>query len=274
MLCALLLCAGLILTSCEEFPFFDGENSEQNGNGNTGEENVGGENTGDNEYAGTMMDRNLGATSAVPGDVGALGLLYQWGRKDPFLGSSSISTSTEAKSTMAWPSPVSSDSSTGKISYATSHPTTFIKRNSSNQDWYYTGSSSTDNTRWTTSENTKSIYDPCPSGWRVPDGDRNGGWSKAKGSSSSFDQTYNSTNKGINFSGAFGSASTIWYTASGYRTDEGGDIKYVGLEGNYWSASPGNTYHAYRLYFNNSGRVTPSDNYFRSFGMAVRCVKE
>ena len=50
--------------------------------------------------AGTMMDRNLGATSATPGDVGALGLLYQWGRKDPFLGSSLISSSTQAKSTI------------------------------------------------------------------------------------------------------------------------------------------------------------------------------
>ena len=28
--------------------------------------------------AGTMMDRNLGATSATPGSVGALGLIYQW----------------------------------------------------------------------------------------------------------------------------------------------------------------------------------------------------
>ena len=44
--------------------------------------------------AGTVMDRNLGATSATPGDIGALGLLYQWGRKDPFLGSSSISSNT------------------------------------------------------------------------------------------------------------------------------------------------------------------------------------
>ena len=60
--------------------------------------------------AGTMMDRNLGATSATPGDVGALGLLYQWGRKDPFLGSSSISESIEAKSTITWSSVVSSDS--------------------------------------------------------------------------------------------------------------------------------------------------------------------
>ena len=125
--------------------------------------------------AGTMMDRNLGATSATPGDVGALGLLYQWGRKDPFLGSSSISSSTLAKSTIAWPSPVSSNSSNGTIEYATAHPTTFITHNSSNCDWYYTGSESTDNTRWTTSDKAKSIYDPCPAGWRVPDGGNNGG---------------------------------------------------------------------------------------------------
>ncbi len=40
--------------------------------------------------AGTMMDRNLGATSANPGEVGSMGLLYQWGRKDPFLGAASV----------------------------------------------------------------------------------------------------------------------------------------------------------------------------------------
>ena len=57
-----------------------------------------------NNGAVVMMDRNLGATSATPGDVGALGLLYQWGRKDPFLGSSSISDDIEAKSTITWPS--------------------------------------------------------------------------------------------------------------------------------------------------------------------------
>ena len=85
--------------------------------------------------AGTMMDRNLGATSATPGDVGALGLLYQWGRKDPFLGGGSISSNTVAKSTGTWPSAVSSDSNTGTIAYATSNPTTFIMRNSNNYDW-------------------------------------------------------------------------------------------------------------------------------------------
>ena len=32
----------------------------------------------------TVLDRNLGATSAVPTDAGTCGLFYQWGRKDPF----------------------------------------------------------------------------------------------------------------------------------------------------------------------------------------------
>lgn len=143
--------------------------------------------------AGTMMDRNLGATSATPGEISALGLLYQWGRKDPFLSSSSISSGTLAKSTIAWPSSVSSNTSNGTIEYAISHPTTFITSNSSNADWYYTGSDSTDNTRW---QSEKTIYDPCPVGWRVPDGGGSGVWSKALGSSSSYTGTYDSTNDG------------------------------------------------------------------------------
>ena len=223
--------------------------------------------------AGTMMDRNLGATSATPGDVGALGLLYQWGRKDPFLSSSSISSNTLAKSTINWPSAVSSNSSNGTIAFATTTPTTFIKYNSSNDDWYYTGSSSTDNTRWTTSESNKSIYDPCPAGWRVPDGGDNGVWSKALGSSSDFEgYPYDSTNEGMNFSGKLGSAATIWYPASGYRYDSDGSLFNVGYGGFYWSASPNILYFAYNLKFN--GRVDPSYLNPRAFGLSVRCLQE
>ena len=225
--------------------------------------------------AGTMMDRNLGATSATPGDVGALGFLYQWGRKDPFLGSSSISESTIASSTITWPLAVKSDQSNGTIAYATANPTTFIKNNTKNYDWYYTGSSSTDDTRWT--ESSKSIYDPCPSGWRVPDGGDNGIWSKALGSSSYFTQSslYDSTNKGMNFSGKFGSASTIWYPASGYRYRGDGSL---GGFGNYdygycWSASPYND-SAYHLGFDSSDSVNPSNSSPRAAGFSVRCVKE
>ena len=223
--------------------------------------------------AGTMMDRNLGATSATPGDVGALGLLYQWGRKDPFLGFSSISDDNEAKSTITWPSVVKSNSSNGTIAYATAHPTTFITLSRSNLDWYYTGDSSTDNTRWTTSERNKSIYDPCPAGWRVPDGGSNGVWSKAIGSSSDFyDYPYDSTNEGMNFSGKFGSVSTIWYHASGYRGSYDGSLDDVGSYGNYWSASHSN-YYAYCLNFDSNGRVYPSSRFNRATGRSVRCLQ-
>ena len=225
--------------------------------------------------AGTMMDRNLGATSATPGDVGALGLLYQWGRKDPFLGSSSISESVDAKSTITWPSYVSSDSNNGTIAYATANPTTFIRFNSNNYDWYYTGSESTDNTRWTTSDKTKSIYDPCPSGWRVPDGGENGVWSKALGSSSYFkdESLYDDSNKGMNFSGKFGLDATIWYPVSGDRYNDG-SLSTVGRSGWYWSTST-DSYHAYQLAFSSSCCVYPlNDGTHRASCLSVRCVRE
>ena len=143
---------------------------------------------------------------------------------------------------------------------------------SNNSDWYYTGSSSTDNTRWTTSESNKSIYDPCPAGWRVPDGGSNGVWSKALGSSSSFGgYPYDSTNKGMNFSGKFGADQTIWYPASGRRLSGDGSLDSVGF-GSYWSASP-DSFFAQYLYFYYDGYVSPSSSNRRARGLSVRCLQ-
>ena len=217
--------------------------------------------------AGTMMDRNLGATSATPGEVGALGLLYQWGRKDPFLGSSSISSRVEAMSTITWPSAVSSSSSHGTISYVTEHPTTFITFNSSsNNDWYYSGGSSTDNTRW---QSAKTIYDPCPAGWRVPDGGSNSVWNKA-----GFDyQHYDSSDKGMLFGAGISSPAT-WYPAAGCRYGyDGWSLYSVGLSGCYWSVTPG-SYNAYSLYFADDGFVDPTSYDYRANGQSVRCLQE
>ena len=105
--------------------------------------------------AGTMMDRNLGATSATPGDVGALGLFYQWGRKDPFLGSSSITTSVQASSTGVWD--INRDSHSSYFVYSVNNPLTILNA----------GYSSDVNMVWNTS---KTITDPCPLGWRIPEG--------------------------------------------------------------------------------------------------------
>ena len=143
-----------------------------------------------NNNAGTMMDRNLGATSATPGSVGALGLLYQWGRKDPFLGSSSISSSVKALSTGTWET--SSTQITNAL--AISNPTTF-----------FTGSSNyLPDANW---QSKKTAFDPCPAGWRVPDGGDNGIWKSAGFAYTTFDDT----NRGISFS--ISSPETTWYPA-------------------------------------------------------------
>ena len=221
--------------------------------------------------AGTMMDRNLGATSATPGDVGALGLLYQWGRKDPFLGSSSISSATVAKSTITWPLTVTSDSINGTIAYATTNPTTFISYNSSNKDWCYTGSYSIDNTRWTTSSSNKSIYDPCPAGWRVPDGGSDGVWSKALSSSASY--SFDNDNKGFDFFEVLGSYPVVWYPTSGIRIDDDGRLSSVGRFGYCWSTSTKSN-SAYILYLSSSGSVDLSEYKYRANGLSVRCVQD
>ena len=215
--------------------------------------------------AGTMMDRNLGATSATPGEVGALGLLYQWGRKDPFLGSSSISNSVESQSTGKFDF-TKSKNATGTITYATEHPTTFITYNDSNYDWYYTGSSSTDNTRW---KSTKTIYDPCPAGWRVLDGGSNGVWAKA-GFLSGF-HSYDSIDKGMLFDIDFSSPAS-WYSAAGYRYYGDGGLFGVGYYGYYWSITPDDSY-VYSLYFRDDGSIIPW-NIYRANGQSVRCLKE
>ena len=202
--------------------------------------------------AGTMMDRNLGATSATPGSVGALGLFYQWGRKDPFLGSSSISSSVKALSTGTWET--SSTQITNEL--AISNPTTF-----------FTGwNNFLPNANW---QSKKTAYDPCPAGWRVPDGGDNGIWKTAGFA----DTTFDSTNRGISFS--ISSSETTWYPASGYLNYGDGVLNSSGKFGYYWSVTPSSSNNACNLYFNYNGGVGPtSSNGNRSYGCSVRCLKE
>ena len=76
----------------------------------------------------------------------------------------------------------------------------------------------------------------------------------------------------MNFSGKFGSASTIWYPASGYRDRYDGGLGSVGDRGDYWSASPSD-YNAYSLFFYSAGFVCSSYDVFRAYGLSVRCLQ-
>lgn len=230
--------------------------------------------------AGSLMDRNLGATSATPGDVQASGLLYQWGRKDPFMGpaytaNASSSNQTQAASTITWPVPATSKSG-GTIAYTIGKPTVFILGNTSSHDWLYSsGSSAPDNTRWAA---TKTIYDPCPPGYRVPDGGTSGVWAKALGSSEQVASasTWDDTGKGMNFSNSsvyYMSASTpLWYPASGFLSTVDGTLNNASSSGYSWSCTPSEA-NAYYFYFANNGHIIPADYSYRACAMPVRCLK-
>ena len=207
--------------------------------------------------AGTMMDRNLGATSATPGDIGAFGLMYQWGRKDPFMGSCALSGTTLAASTGTWNTVLSPST----MDYAEENPMTFIKIN-----WHggYAPVYS-----WHKSESVKGLWDPCPVGYRVPNGGPTGFWATAL-----TETKWDNTNLGCHWTLADGTTAA-WYPAAGCRTSSNGGLNGVGSGVECWSASndPYGSYSSYDLSISRSDVVTASGSN-RSAGSSVRCVKE
>lgn len=237
--------------------------------------------------AGTMMDRNLGATSATPGDAAALGLLYQWGRKDPFLGNSSIpdeSIPYECIPAVSTNSSIWSITTSTTIDDSVLYPTTFITENANNDDWLYSRSETTDNSRW---QPTKTIYDPCPPGYCVP---HIYVWHDAFNAASGEIQNiyyfkgipYNNESKGFNFFKYLTSSGSCWYPLTSIIGPAGVPAQLTRCY--YWSSSPNFYYSAnYALGCCMSllsedaygdERINPVYAIDRACGLSVRCLKE
>lgn len=206
--------------------------------------------------AGIMMDRNLGATSATPGDIGAFGLLYQWGRKDPFMGaceiSKNISNGEEKESSAS--TGIWSKASDTTIDFCDKNPMIMTTR------WY---KNNTPRYGWQTSELEKGIYDPCPIGYRVPDGSF---WATAN-----VNDVKDLTNIGSLCTLADGE-SVAWYPYTGYLSYGSSNfiIERVGNTYGLWSATPHPEYREYSLRsFLSSGGYENS-----CLAFSVRCVKE
>ena len=121
----------------------------------------------------SMMNRNLGARATVDastaGTLESFGLFYQWGRKEPFIGPVSCNGANGTSAAMynesgkrAYLKTAASDSETGTLKYATANPLTFITVAEKDADWMHSGDAAE---RW--SADSKTLYDPCPYGWRV-----------------------------------------------------------------------------------------------------------
>ncbi|MCQ2184956.1 MAG: Ig-like domain-containing protein [Bacteroidales bacterium] len=209
--------------------------------------------------SGTVMDRNLGALSADPvaGDL-THGLLYQWGRKDPFVpGDMGTAFDMDFQWLFA---EVTKD--TGNIPFSIAYPTTFLSA-ASGSDWlYYEDGEASDFSRWKPSEKTK--YDPCPPGWRIPDYEI---WRNAASGQTAPKVKEN----GIDFKGYFSDAA-VWYPKAGWM--EGGQPA-AASGGRYWGAADSCIEPFLRQQMsidaqNNCG----IENCKPFYGCSVRCVKE
>ena len=107
----------------------------------------------------TVLDRNLGATSADPSELASTyGMYYQWGRKDPFDG---INTTFGTNSSHAF-------------AFATRYPkNAFTEDGNTSANWYnalndYLWGNPDYGKNHYLKDLKKSIYDPCPLGYMVP----------------------------------------------------------------------------------------------------------
>lgn len=209
-----------------------------------------------------MMDRYVGAVSNQPGSDLSNGLFYQWGRKDPFArnltatrpgGSPYESASSDLEKTEA------ATEATGTIAYATRNPQTRLL---AAKEWYV-GAGGNDLLWGGAKEGSvKTVYDPCPAGYRVPDARH---FAEMKSTSSAECNANYGMLLAVN-----GEDTKSYFPTSGYLEANKHVTMYLEYRGYMWLNAGGATAEN-RFYFNNAGVNIKNESHAK--GMAVRCVK-
>ena len=203
-----------------------------------------------------IMDRNLGALSSYGEYTDTRGAYYQFGRKDPEPATA----------------PITYNSSTADVLKAVHNLTVHYS------GWWQNTSLGSVENPWNdpmltggtghggdNCEPDKSVYDPCPPGWRVP---VHGVWSDFSLSTSEW---FSSPGGRYFYPGGDSANGRIWYPAAGNRIHHGATWGEVGTDGYYWTATPvSGSAHYFRF---NGGGVTQAYNTERYRGESVRCVR-
>ena len=230
-----------------------------------------------------MLDRNIGALSNSPASPLANGFFYQWGRKDPFPGAveNYVSADGGAGTYMAVSgTQIDYAASTGvTVDYVVAHPNVFITSadgywlpEAVNSLWGITVSNAVETA-------VKSVYDPCPPGWKVP---------RARvivdGQHVVSDETWaglenyaRRVSTGL-YLQTTASGSEAWYPTNGY-IDRNGKVIMVGQYACYWSCSfyGGGLSFALQISRDMSGNLLWNPIQYGKLngeGHSVRCIKD
>ncbi|MBP3661670.1 MAG: hypothetical protein J6J25_01040 [Bacteroidales bacterium] len=201
--------------------------------------------------AGTIMDRNLGATDKASDRIESYGLLYQWGRKDPFMGEA------------GW----------NYVHTASSAGAEWTTNNVEIQGEDYWIANPMDYTAWDVFDETlwepdkKKRQDPCPAGWRVPACNENDNfWASVAGCLNN-SSAFKSTEYGLTLTI---STPSTWFPCVGWGTDPF-SVTESGGHGYYWLAYYHN--HSYAIH-NYYSPVLELESMLYHLNCAVRCIKE
>lgn len=220
----------------------------------------------------TWMTLNLGAVATDYDASGTVkGMVYQWGRKDPFPSVSGWTdaggiTVYDASGSTADPFRTEQVARTDNLAEAVAHPTTFYSGTRDEgdfgpYDWLTTDASAMNDRLWETmTDSGKTLFDPCPPGWRVP---RKESWTGLNETNFIWDDA------------ALGRRHALlgYYPAVGSRGAATGEWNFVGGSGLYWSSSATEDCYVSKLNFL-PAYINVQSNANRASGFPVRCVSE
>ena len=195
---------------------------------------------------------------------------YQWGRPTPMLPPKDYNSTTNATNYGVKSFAVSS-AKADTYGVGIQNPQMFYKNSSSPYNWF--GSTSYYNlwdancTNENDSDNTivKTVYDPCPVGFKMPNGNTFTYFSDSN--------VVGSFNNGLYFKRNAYDTTGVFFPASGYRNNSNGSLSNVGSYGCVWFSSAYSQDYAYYMIFR-SRIVYPHDRNYRAYGSSVRPVQE
>lgn len=219
-----------------------------------------------------IMDRFVGAFGTEAGSTDTYGMMYQWGRKDPFYGGTVGET-------------------IDNIAYTTAEAETIVNEELG-RSWMFTHEGADDtrsirepmtmfcaaDNNWATDASSstsvwaeqKTDTDPCPAGWRVPSSEDFSDLSAG---------VFDNANNGITFSG---DGFSTWYPAQGCREDISG-ILVLFNSMMCWTSTemtredpldPSKTYNFSFRVVANPYVIQTNGLGNRAFAQPVRCIKE
>ena len=229
-------------------------------------------------YAGTtetVTVKQKAHTNIILGD----NTYFQWGRKDPFVGAHAGNINktwydaSGATHTDELPATSSFPYEDVCITSGITQPNTFCTNNY--MDYKYANLWSANNTVYTANDNpvVKTIYDPCPAGYKMPPSNVFTGFTTTGQNTSNSSQfnVQGPWNNGWNFYCDPSKTQTVFFPGTGWRN--GSSVpSLVGYDGTCWSG-PYYTGGGWNLGFP-TGHMFPLSGNHRSLGFGVRAAQE